>query len=86
MIDYAMMKRESPKLKAKLTRAKRTGDYDKVKAACLDALRVWDKAGAWPDNWMVWTSRYKTPRRTGETLSTWTNWTLCAGSGVTERT
>lgn len=54
MIDYAMMKRESPKLKAKLTRAKRTGDYDKVKAACLDALRVWDKAGAWPDNWMDW--------------------------------
>lgn len=53
-IDYARMKRESPKLKAALTRATKTGDAEKVIAACRAAVTVWNEVGAWPDNWNLW--------------------------------
>ena len=53
-IDYELMKRESPKLKGALTRAVKSGDPEQVKAACKAAVVVWDRAGAWPDNWSNW--------------------------------
>jgi hypothetical protein len=51
-IDYARMNREMPRLKSALTRAGK--DPDKVVKACLEAMRVWDEVGAWPDNWATW--------------------------------
>ena len=53
-INYALMKRAMPGLKSALTRAINSGDPDKVVAACRKAIAVWDKAGAWPDNWHTW--------------------------------
>jgi hypothetical protein len=53
-IDYAMAKREGPKLKAALTRAINSKDPDKVKAACKNAVERWDAWGAWPDHWSNW--------------------------------
>lgn len=53
-INYALMKRRMPSLKAALTRAKNSGDPAKVEAACREAIKVWDEAGAWPDNWHTW--------------------------------
>jgi len=50
-IDYARMKKEWPKQKGALTRAVKTGDLEKVKKVCADAVRVWDEVGAWPDDW-----------------------------------
>jgi hypothetical protein len=54
MIDYERMKRTAPKHKAALTRAKKTGRYSAVLAACIDAVREWDEIGAWPDGWHTW--------------------------------
>jgi hypothetical protein len=59
-IDYARMNRESPKLKAALTRAEKKGERrspeqrEAVLLACAKAVRVWDEIGAWPDNWSNW--------------------------------
>jgi hypothetical protein len=53
-IDYARMQREFPKQKAALTRAKSSGDPQKVLAACRSAVKVWDEIGAWPDAWHTW--------------------------------
>jgi len=53
-IDYAMSKREHPKLKAQLTRATKSGDPKKVEKACLDAMEAWSRWGAWPDDWSKW--------------------------------
>jgi hypothetical protein len=53
-IDYARMQREFPKQKAALTRAKNSGDPQKVLAACKAAVKVWDEIGAWPDVWHTW--------------------------------
>ena len=53
-IDYERMKRTGPKHKAALTRAKKTGRYSAVLAACTDAVREWDEIGAWPDGWHTW--------------------------------
>lgn len=55
-IDYERMNREAPALKAALTRAVKTGDPEKVAAACKKAMKVWDEVGAWPDNWANWQS------------------------------
>ena len=43
-IDYERMKRTAPKHKAALTRAKKTGRYSAVLAACTDA--VWTAASS----------------------------------------
>lgn len=53
-IDYERMNRTMPKHKAALTRAKNTGDPEKVAAACVAAMNEWDECGAWPDNWNTW--------------------------------
>ncbi len=53
-IDYARMKRVHPKQKAALTRAMKSKDPAKVRAACRAAVREWDEIGAWPDDWARW--------------------------------
>jgi hypothetical protein len=53
-IDYERMNRSMPKLKAKLTRAKNSGDPEKVAAACKEAIDEWNEIGAWPDDWAHW--------------------------------
>lgn len=55
-IDYDRMNREWPKQKAALTRAKKTGDARKVAEVCVEAARVWDEIGAWPDDWRIFES------------------------------
>lgn len=50
-IDYERMRQEWPKQKRALNRAVKTGDATKVAAVCIDAVRVWDEVGAWPDDW-----------------------------------
>jgi hypothetical protein len=52
-INYELMKREGPKLKAALTRAQKKG-YKDVLAACYMALAHWAEWGAWPDDWSRW--------------------------------
>ena len=53
MSDYTLTKRELTALKAKLTRAARSGDPTKVLQACKDAFRVFDTKG-YPDCWHRW--------------------------------
>jgi hypothetical protein len=53
MIDYAAAKKEMPKLKAKLTRAKNSKDPAKVIAVCQEAYAAFDRWGAYPDNWRI---------------------------------
>jgi hypothetical protein len=56
-IDYARMQKSHPKLKAMLTRAQKADisvRYDKVKAACIAAVREWEAVGAWVDDWSRW--------------------------------
>lgn len=53
-IDYDRMRREAPRLKRALTCAQKSGDPQKVLAACTEAVRVWNEIGAWPDNWHTW--------------------------------
>lgn len=53
-IDYARMQREFPKQKAALTRAKKSGDPQKVLEACTKAVKVWEEIGCWPDAWHTW--------------------------------
>ena len=53
-IDYARMQREFPKQKAALTRARKTGDADKVVKTCQETIKVWNEIGAWPDDWSHW--------------------------------
>ncbi len=57
-IDYALMKREFPKQKAALTRALNKPDAGErrlaVTHAARQAVKLWDRAGAWPDDWARW--------------------------------
>lgn len=53
-IDYDRMNRVMPKQKAALTRAKKTGDPEKIAAVCKEAVKEWDEIGAWPDSWSTW--------------------------------
>lgn len=52
-IDYKLAKRNGPKLKAALTRAEKKG-YPAVLIACREAVKEWERWGAWPDNWSRW--------------------------------
>ncbi len=52
-IDYERMRQEWPKQKRALNRAVKTGDATKVAAVCIDAVKVWDEVGAWPDDWSL---------------------------------
>lgn len=70
MINYDRMRREAPRLKAALTRAKKSGDPLKVLKACEDAVKTWNEIGAWPDNWATWNvaladASYEHAQRTG---------------------
>jgi len=67
-IDYDRMNREYPKQKAALTRAKNSGDPEKILAAVEKAFDAWDEIGAWPDAWATWSValddvRWSTHRR-----------------------
>jgi hypothetical protein len=53
-IDYDLMSREHPKMKAKLTRAKNSGDPMKILDAVEAAFDIFDRCGAWPDDWATW--------------------------------
>lgn len=50
-IDYERMSREWPKQKRKLDAAVKSGDAVKVGEVCIEAVKVWDECGAWPDDW-----------------------------------
>jgi hypothetical protein len=53
-IDYARAAREHRANKSALTRARNSGDPDRVVAACRKAVRSWESVGAWPDQWSDW--------------------------------
>ena len=53
-IDYARAKREHPRCKAALTRARNSGDPVKVLEAVEKAYDAFDAWGAWPDDWAHW--------------------------------
>ena len=52
-INYDLAKRESPRLKAELTRAQKKG-YQAVLDAARHAVQSWEAWGAWSDNWHRW--------------------------------
>lgn len=52
-IDYDRMNKLWPKQKAALTRAKKTGDPEKIAAVCKKAVAEWNEIGAWPDDWAL---------------------------------
>lgn len=52
-IDYERMNKVWPKQKAALTRAKNSGDLDKVVTVVKKAVKEWDEIGAWPDDWSL---------------------------------
>lgn len=54
-IDYAYMKSSVRKHKGALTRAKKSGDPNKVVAVVDAAFKDWDDSdNAYPDNWHHW--------------------------------
>ena len=53
-IDYERMNKVFPKQKAALTRAKNSGDPEKVLATCRKTVKEWNEIGAWPDDWALW--------------------------------
>lgn len=53
MSDYAAMKKELPKMKAALTKAKNRKAWSTVIALCNEAFARFDQIG-WPDNWSHW--------------------------------
>lgn len=53
-IDYARMNARLPRQKAALTRAKKTGDAEKIARVCKAAVAEWNEIGAWPDDWNLW--------------------------------
>ncbi len=53
-IDYTAMNRIHPIQKAALTRAVKSGDPQRVLAACQKAVSQWNTIGAWPDDWHRW--------------------------------
>lgn len=40
--------------KAALARAVKTGDANKIAAACKKAVAEWNEIGYWPDDWSRW--------------------------------
>lgn len=40
--------------KAALTRAIKSGDPEKIVAACKKAIAAWNQLGYWPDDWSAW--------------------------------
>lgn len=53
--DYAALNKMVKRQRAALTRAKNSGNADKVVIACRDAVREWNQPGSmWPDDWGNW--------------------------------
>lgn len=50
-IDYERMNREWPRQKRALAAAVKAKDPARVAQVCIDAVKVWDEVGAWPDDW-----------------------------------
>lgn len=50
-IDYERMNREWPGQKRRLASAVKAADPVRVAQVCIDAVKVWDEVGAWPDDW-----------------------------------
>lgn len=53
-INYERAAKLYPSQKAALTRAVKSGDETKIKAAVTKAVREWNECGAWPDAWHRW--------------------------------
>ena len=54
-VDYKALNKMIRRQRAALTRAKNSGDPDKVVLACRNAVHEWDQPGAmWPDDWAHW--------------------------------
>lgn len=54
-VDYQALNRMVRRQRAALTRAKNSGDPDKVVVACRNAVREWNAPGVmWPDDWPTW--------------------------------
>lgn len=54
-VDYAALNKLVRQQKAALTRAKNTGDPEKVAEVVAAAVRAWNQPGCmWPDNWSLW--------------------------------
>jgi hypothetical protein len=54
-IDYDAANRAFRRHKTALTRAKNSGDPEKVKKTVVETVREWNKADyPWPDNWSMW--------------------------------
>lgn len=53
--DYTALNKMVKRQRAALTRAKNSGDPEKVVQACTNAVREWNQPGAmWPDDWAHW--------------------------------
>lgn len=52
-IDYERMRKVWPRQKAALTRARKSGDPERVAQVCKAAVAEWDAIGAWPDDWSL---------------------------------
>jgi hypothetical protein len=53
--DYDALNKMVRRQRGALTRARNSGDPEKVIVACRDAVREWDAPGAmWPDDWATW--------------------------------
>lgn len=59
MIDYARANREYPKQKARLTRAVKSGNVERVVTEVKRAVTEWERWGAWPDGWHRWNIAYQ---------------------------
>lgn len=54
-VDYAALNRMVRRQRAALTRAKNTGDLDKLVRTIKTAVKEWDAPGSmWPDDWSRW--------------------------------
>ena len=53
-IDYDRMRRVFPGQKRALTLAVKSGDPVRVATVCIQAVKLWDEIGAWPDDWAAW--------------------------------
>ncbi len=63
-IDYAMMKREYPKLKSALTRATNRHDWEATLRAVERFLAVSHDVGCMPDDWPRWRNALEDAWRT----------------------
>ena len=54
-VDYQKLNRVIRRQKAALTRAKKSGDREKILAVCKAAVAEWNAPGMmWPDCWSLW--------------------------------